>query len=102
MKVVTAEQMQHLDQKAIENYGIPGIVLMENAGRGAAEVILQTFPELQRKAVAIVAGKGNNGGDGFVIARYLLNHGVSVRAFLLADPQALRGDAETNYQIFLR
>lgn len=102
MKVVTAEQMQHLDQKAIETYGIPGMVLMENAGRGAAEVILQKFPNLHRSGVAILAGKGNNGGDGFVIARYLLNHGASVRVYLLADPNVLRGNAQTNHQIFLR
>jgi NAD(P)H-hydrate epimerase len=102
MKVVTAEQMQHLDQKAIGIYGIPGIVLMENAGRGAAEAILRTFPDLLRHGVAIVAGKGNNGGDGFVIGRYLLNRGISVKVFLLADPKILRGDAETNCQIFLR
>ena len=102
MKVVTAEQMQQLDQRAIENFGIPGIVLMENAGRGSAEFILQKYPHLHRSVVAIVAGKGNNGGDGFVIARYLVNHGISVKVYLLADPKVLRGDAETNYQIFLR
>ena len=68
----------------------------------AAEVILQKFPDLHRNGVAIVAGKGNNGGDGFVIARYLVNRGISVKVYLLADPKVLRGDAETNYQIFLR
>jgi hydroxyethylthiazole kinase-like uncharacterized protein yjeF len=102
MQAVTAEQMQHLDHKAIEIYGIPGVVLMENAGRGAAEVILKTFPGLERNSVAVVAGKGNNGGDGFVIARYLLNAGVSVKVFLLTDPKVLQGDAQINYQIFLR
>jgi NAD(P)H-hydrate epimerase len=102
MKVVTAEQMQQLDQRAIEDFGIPGIVLMENAGRGSAEFILQKYPHLHRSVVAIVAGKGNNGGDGFVIARYLVNQGISVKIYLLADPKVLRGDAETNYQIFLR
>ncbi len=102
MKVVTAEQMQQLDQRAIENFGIPGIVLMENAGRGSAEFILQKYPHLHRSVVAIVAGKGNNGGDGFVIARYLVNRGISVKLYLLADPKVLRGEAETNYQIFLR
>jgi ADP-dependent NAD(P)H-hydrate dehydratase / NAD(P)H-hydrate epimerase len=102
MKVVTAEQMQQLDQRAIENFGIPGIVLMENAGRGSAEFILQRYPLLHRSAVAIVAGKGNNGGDGFVIARYLVNHGIPLKVYLLADPKVLRGDAETNYHIFLR
>jgi len=102
MKVATAEQMQELDRKAIETYRIPGIVLMENAGRGATDVIFSTFPDIQKKKVAIIAGKGNNGGDGFVIARHLLNHGVSVKVFLLTDPKALRGDAETNFQIFHR
>jgi len=102
MKVATAEQMQELDRKAIETYRIPGIVLMENAGRGAAEEILKAFPDLQKKKVAIVAGKGNNGGDGFVIARHLTNCGVPVKVFLLTEPKALRGDAETNYYIFHR
>jgi NAD(P)H-hydrate epimerase len=102
MKVATAEQMQELDRKAIETYRIPGIVLMENAGRGAVEVISSTFPDLHKKKVAIIAGKGNNGGDGFVIARYLLNQGIAVRVYLLTDPKGLRGDAETNFNIFHR
>jgi NAD(P)H-hydrate epimerase len=102
MKVATAEEMQELDRKAIETYRIPGIVLMENAGRGAAEVISNFFPEIHKKKVAIIAGKGNNGGDGFVIARYLLNQGIYVRVYLLTDPKGLRGDAETNFSIFHR
>ena len=102
MKVATAEQMQELDRKAIETYRIPGIVLMENAGRGAMEVISNAFPDIQKKRIAIIAGKGNNGGDGFVIGRHFLNRGISVKAFLLADPNALRGDAETAFQMFLR
>jgi len=102
MKVATAEQMQELDRKAIEQYRIPGIVLMENAGRGAAETILNGFRDIRRQKIAIIAGKGNNGGDGFVIGRHLLNQGIPVKVFLLADPKTLRGDAETNFQIFLR
>ena len=102
MKVATAEEMQELDRKAIETYRIPGIVLMENAGKGAAEVISNFFPEIHKKKVAIIAGKGNNGGDGFVIARYLLNQGMYVRVYLLTDPKGLRGDAETNFSIFHR
>ncbi len=102
MKVATAEEMQELDRKAIETYRIPGIVLMENAGRGAAEVISKTFPDLHKRKIAIIAGKGNNGGDGFVIARYLLNHGIPVRVYLLTDPKGLRGDAETNFNVFHR
>ncbi len=102
MKVATAEQMQELDRKAIETYRIPGMILMENAGKGAAEVISHTFPDLHKKKIAIIAGKGNNGGDGLVIARYLLNQGISVRVYLLTDPKGLRGDAETNFHIFHR
>ena len=102
MKVATAEQMQELDRKAIETYRIPGIVLMENAGRGATEVISNAFPDLPNMKIAIVAGKGNNGGDGFVIARCLMNRGMSVKIYLLADPKVLRGDAEINFQIFQR
>ena len=102
MKVATAEQMQELDRKAIETYRIPGIVLMENAGRGATEAIAEAFPDLEKMKIAIIAGKGNNGGDGFVVARYLLNSGVHAKVYLLADPKALRGEAETNCQIFQR
>ena len=102
MKVATAEQMQELDRKAIETYRIPGIVLMENAGRGATEAIFKAFPDLQKMKIAIITGKGNNGGDGFVVARYLMNSGVHVKVYLLADPKVLRGEAETNSQIFQR
>lgn len=102
MKVATAEQMQELDRKAMETYRIPGIVLMENAGRGAAEAILSSFPDLRKKKVAVIAGKGNNGGDGFVIARHFMNRGIPVKVFLLTDPKSLRGDAETNHYVFHR
>ena len=97
MKVATAEQMQELDRKAIETYRIPGIVLMENAGRGAAEVISNAFPDILKKKVAIIAGKGNNGGDGFVIGRHFLNQGIPVKAFLLADPKALTGGCRDRF-----
>ena len=102
MKVATAEQMQDLDRKAIETFGIPGSVLMENAGREATEVICQTFPDIRKMKVAILAGKGNNGGDGFVIARYLLNQRIPAKVFLLTNPEVLRGDAEINFRIFKR
>ncbi len=102
MKVATAEQMQELDRKAIEIYRIPGILLMENAGREATEAILAFFPDIQKKKVVIIAGKGNNGGDGFVIARHLMHRGIPVKVILLTDPKSLRGDAETNHYIFFR
>ena len=71
MKAVTAKIMRTLDSRAIEECGIPGIVLMENAGRGATEIVERYYPKLLDKIVAVFAGKGNNGGDGFVIARHL-------------------------------
>ncbi|MGQ9776950.1 MAG: NAD(P)H-hydrate dehydratase [Thermodesulfobacteriota bacterium] len=102
MKVATAEQMQELDRRAMESFRIPGVVLMENAGRGATEEILKAFPDLEKKRVVIISGKGNNGGDGLVIARYLMNRGISVKVFLLTEPKTLRGDAEIQYSIFQR
>src|SRR3989337_2226781 len=102
MKVATSEEMQEPDRKTIEIYRIPGIVLMENAGRGAVDAISAAFTDIQKKKIAIIAGKGNNGGDGFVIARYLLNRGIAVKVFLLAQPKALRGDAETKFHILIR
>lgn len=103
MRVVTAETMRRLDRKTIEEAGIPGMVLMENAGRGAAGEILRSyFPIPGRKKVAIVAGRGNNGGDGFVIARYLINRGLAVTVLLLALPEEVKGDAKANLNILLR
>ena len=91
-KVVTAEMMRELDRKAIEDHGIPGVVLMENAGRGAFEVIREEFQPLRR--VSIFCGKGNNGGDGFVIARHLMNAGVRPDVYLLASKKDIKGDRE--------
>ena len=99
MKVVTAELMQQLDRRAIEETGIPGIVLMENAGRGIAGEMLRSYPEILAGKVGILAGRGNNGGDGFVIARYLINRGVTVKLFLLASREQVKGDAKVNLDI---
>lgn len=100
MKLVTASEMREIDKTAIERYGIPGPVLMENAGRGAAETILTTKPELTYgQKVAIFSGPGNNGGDGFVIARCLAERGALVAVYLLTSPEKLKGDALTNYKI---
>lgn len=90
-------QVREIDRRAIEEYGIPGIVLMENAGRHAAEFILG----LVRGAgpVVLVCGGGNNGGDGIVIARHLANRGVRVELMLACDPNRLAGDAAVNFHI---
>ena len=102
MYIVTARQMQELDSKTIQDIGIPGAVLMENAGRGTFEQMLRHFPDIRQTKAAVLAGKGNNGGDGFVIARCLLNHSCAVKLFLLAQAETIRGDAAINMRAFQR
>ena len=99
MYIVTPEIMRKLDKETITGTGIPGAVLMENAGRGLVQHIIASFPDLGKGRVAIVAGKGNNGGDGFVAARYLTNAGIPCKVFLLALKDAIRGDALLNLKI---
>ena len=94
---LTRAQVREVDLRAIEEFGIPGIVLMENAGRNAAGLIQGWTPP--GGTVAIVCGRGNNGGDGFVIARHLFNAAVHVELFLACDPRQLTGDAATNARI---
>jgi ADP-dependent NAD(P)H-hydrate dehydratase / NAD(P)H-hydrate epimerase len=71
MIVVTAGEMREMDRLTIHNYGVPSLTLMERAGQGIAQAILERFPRQAKKGVLVVAGKGNNGGDGFVVARLL-------------------------------
>lgn len=82
MQLVTAEEIRKIDKTAIEQFGIPEMVLMENAGRGVADFLQHQFPDILQKKIVIVCGTGNNGGDGLVIARYLNEAGVSVKVFL--------------------
>ena len=95
--VLTAEQMRRVDARAIEQLGIPGPTLMENAGRGAAAALISALPELGRRVrglrVAIACGKGGNGGDGFVVARHLRRAGARMEVWLAEPPDTLRGDA---------
>jgi len=100
MKVVSAFQMKNLDRRAIEEFGIPGIVLMENAGRATIEVIDKYFPAMSMRKIIIIAGSGNNGGDGFVIGRHLLNRGVEVEAFLLGNKTKVSGHAKVNLELY--
>jgi NAD(P)H-hydrate epimerase len=97
MKVVTANQMRRIDQQTIEDIGIPGMVLMEHAGSAIVRTIQSQFPNCRR--IGIVVGKGNNGGDGLVIARQLSHVGQSVQIFLVSPPDHFTGDALTNLQI---
>lgn len=102
-KVVSVEQMRDLDRRAVEEYNLPGVLLMENAGIAVAKVVYGILPldgsEKGSNRVAVFAGKGNNGGDAFVAARHLINHGYDVRMFLLCHPDDIQGDALTNWQI---
>lgn len=94
MKIATREIVREIDRKTIEKHGIPSLVLMENAGRAAADVIIEEFPFANR--VAVFAGGGNNGGDGFVIARHLIGQGIAVTAYLAVSSGKYKGDALTN------
>jgi len=97
--IVTASQMQAIDKCAIDRFGIPGLMLMENAGRGVFHALRHRFPDLQGKRVVIFCGKGNNGGDGFVGARYLKNHDAEVQVLLIGKMSDLKNDARTNAEI---
>jgi len=96
MKIATREIVREIDRLTIQKYGIPGLVLMENAGRAAADVLLDNFAYAQK--VAIFSGGGNNGGDGFVIARHLISEGLDVDTYIVSDPKKYKGDALTNYK----
>jgi NAD(P)H-hydrate epimerase len=100
MKVLTAAEMRDVDRRTIE-MGIPGIVLMENAGHRVVEFLERRFAPLGEQRIAILCGKGNNGGDGFVVARQLFTRirPRSLHVVLLADPAELKGDAAANYRM---
>jgi ADP-dependent NAD(P)H-hydrate dehydratase / NAD(P)H-hydrate epimerase len=103
MYLVTAEEMRAFDTAAIEEYGIPGVVLMENAGRTTFHILKTHLGgDVRDLKVSIVAGSGNNGGDGYVIARYLINHGADVNIFLLSPREKIKGDAQVNLHILDR
>ena len=97
MKVVTAAEMRQIDQDTIEGIGIPGIVLMETAGSAIVRAIERHYPTCKR--IGILAGKGNNGGDGIVIARQLAHIGHDVHLFLVSPPESFTGEATVNLQI---
>lgn len=99
MKILTAAQMAEVDRLTSERYGIPSILLMENAGRSFVDELTRSCPGLRDKRILILCGRGNNGGDGFVAARYLALAGASPSICLFADPGILKGDARTNWQI---
>lgn len=96
-RLVTAQEMRELDALATTKYGIPSLILMENAGRAVADIAMDMLGD--NRSVLIIAGPGNNGGDGFVAARHLHNVGMSVDIFYFGDRQKAKGDALTNIEI---
>jgi NAD(P)H-hydrate epimerase len=94
--------MKEMDRLTIESFGIPGIVLMESAGRGCVDAVIRHFPAIGQMKVGIAAGRGNNGGDGFVIARYLATRDIDVTVYLLSARDRIRGDAAFNLQLIDR
>jgi len=94
--ILTREQARELDRRAMEEFGVPSIVLMENAGRSMAELLHSLGIN---GLVVICCGKGNNGGDGLVMARHLDNAGIPVQVLLFSDPAQLAGDAAINHRI---
>ena len=99
MKIVSAAEMREIDRATSERFGVPSLTLMENAGSAVARFVLSDYPQAER--VAIVCGKGNNGGDGFVVARKLVEAGRAVRLMLLCGPEELKGDAAAMFQKML-
>lgn len=99
--ILNRNQVREVDRRAVSEYGMSGLVLMENAGRGAADVVCMQFlgGDPRGANVVVVCGKGNNGGDGFVIARHLDLRGYGVKVLLLAEPKELSGDAAANFLI---
>ncbi|MGE3669213.1 MAG: NAD(P)H-hydrate epimerase, partial [Polyangiaceae bacterium] len=98
--VFSREQVRAFDTRAINECGVPGVILMENAGRGAAEIIAAEL-RTPGAPVLVLCGPGNNGGDGFVVARRLLTLGHQPQVFLTCDPEKLRGDALINYRAYV-
>jgi len=93
MEVLTGQQMRDVDRRAIEGLGIPSLLLMESAGAGITRALIEDYPDLHARSVVILCGRGNNGGDGMVVARHLLRLGLSPRVGLLGRADAVRGDA---------
>ncbi len=102
MRVLNTQQMREADRRTIDEIGIPAIVLMENAGRQAVAAMEAAFDDLATSHVGVLCGRGNNGGDGFVIARTLVQRGVETSVFLLGSVADVRGDARTNLEVLGR
>src|SRR5215467_8247811 len=96
MKALTAAEMREVDRLTSERYGIPSLQLMENAGKQIFDFLRSAYGDVATSHPAILCGKGNNGGDGFVVARYLQEKGLKPSVYLFAKQDAIRGDAAEN------
>jgi NAD(P)H-hydrate epimerase len=101
-RIMSREQVRNVDAWAIDQIGVPGVVLMENAGRSCAELIKDRLARIDNPRVCLFCGTGNNGGDGYVIARHLFNACFGVRVVLCGERGKVRGDAEINLNILER
>jgi hydroxyethylthiazole kinase-like uncharacterized protein yjeF len=102
MRVLNSAQMKEADRRTIDEIGIPSLVLMENAGRQAVAAMEAMYSDLLERQIAVLCGRGNNGGDGFVVARTLVQRGIDVSVFLFGRVSEVRGDARTNLEILGR
>lgn len=93
--------MQAIDRLAVKQYDIPSLILMEQAGRGIAQFIVQNYSSLKNSTISIVCGTGHNGGDGFVAARYLQQHDFSIHLYIIGDVSHMKTDALINYHAAL-
>lgn len=102
MKALTAAQMREADRLTTERYGIPGLQLMENAGTAIAELLRERFADLASRKIIVMCGKGNNGGDGLVVAHVLKGFGAEPHVYLFANPSSMEGDAAENLKDWQR
>lgn len=99
MQAVSVQKMQELDRRTIEDFGVPSIILMENAGRCVSNVAMEMLKPCAGKKIAIFCGTGNNGGDGFVAARYLSRQGIGMAVYIIGDTSHIKNDPLLNLNI---
>ena len=100
--VLSTKEIYEIEKLTQKKFGISNLILMENAGRATAEVIKELFENLKEKKIVVICGKGNNGGDGFVTARYLFNWGANVKVYFMGHPEEFKGISFTNFNILCK
>src|SRR5580704_13074518 len=100
MRILTAARMREADRLTTEKLGIPSLQLMGNAGAGVVTFLQKEVPDLSKRRIMVLCGKGNNGGDGFVVARSLKQLGANPTVIIFAEPKAVRGDAAINLELW--